>query len=295
MKITLVTILGIFLLPFLAGAAGGPFTITSLTNGFVITENEDIPIGTVTNKGFWEDQILKLGGKITVHTSAGGKTVSQPIEWLAPVVPRNPAARITVYGGGVVLDANPLRGRTALPLIILVEARNQNGKVIASSEVKGTIVPAYRFTIAPSTNTPLSTYYERGDTGKNFSAIVFATGPYDPIGVQQITLTRDGGTDTDLLNIQLFDGSTRIGTASSFLDGKAVINLDFLLVIPEGANKTLTIKADIDSNANTYRIQDGISLGIATSSDVRAIEMGTGNIIELADFIPVFGNRMGIQ
>ena len=295
MKIFTFVICGILLLPLFTSAAGGPFTITSLTNGFVITENEDIPIGIATNKGFWEDQILKLGGKITVHASAEDKTVSQPIEWLAPVVPRNPVARITAYGGGVVLDANPLRGRTALPLAILVEVRNQNGKVIASSEVKGTILPAHQFTISLSANTPPSTYYERGDTWKNFSAIVFATGPYDSIGVQQITLTRDGGTDTDLLNIQIFDGSTRIGTASSFLNGKTVINLDFLLVMPEGVNKTLTIKADIDSNANTYRIQDGISLGIADSSDVEAVNIETGDVFAPDNFAPVFGNPMGIE
>lgn len=284
--------------PVFTSAAGGLFTITSLTNGFVITENyTTIPIGITTNKGFWENQILKHGGTITASVSLSTGTVSQQILWLAPVVPHNPAGSITAYSGGVVLDVKSLRSTTTVPLIVLVEARNQQGKVIASEEVTGTIVPAYRFTVAIASYaiTPPSAYYERESTWNNFSAIVFSAGPYDNVKIQQITVTQNGGTDADLLNIQLFDGSTRLGTASRFLDGKAVVIFDSPFIIPEGATKTLMIKADIAVDATVCRIQDGISLGIADFSDVRAIEIETGNIIELADFIPVFGNRMGIQ
>ena len=74
MKITFLTILGIFLLPFLASASGGLFRITSLTNGFIITANDDmIPIGITINKGFWENQILKHDGTITASVSSGAR------------------------------------------------------------------------------------------------------------------------------------------------------------------------------------------------------------------------------
>ena len=239
--------------------------------------------------------ILKRGGKITAYASAGGKTISQSIEWLAPALPQNPAASITAYGGGVALDASLLRGKTALPLIILVEAQNQRGEVIVSAEVRGIIVPAYRFTVSLSPHTPPSAYYERGDTWNNFSAVVFTAGPYDRIRIQQITLTRQGGTDADLLNIHLFDGSTRVGRVDRFSGGKAVIGLDTPFIIPEGTSKVLTVKADIDSNASTYTIESGISLGIVDSSDVEAINVETGGIVVPSNFIPVFGNPMGIE
>jgi len=282
--------------PVFVSATGGLFRITSLTNGFVITANDDtIPIGITINKGFWENQILKHGGKITAYASAGDTTISQPIEWLAPVVPHNPAGSITAYGGGIVLDANHLRGQTAMPLVVRVEAENQQGKVIASAEVRGIIVPAHRFTVSLSAITPPSTYYERGNTFMNFSAIVFTAGPYDNVGVQQVTVTQSGGTDTDLLNIQLFDGATRLGRADRFSDGKVVIVLDSPFIIPEGASKVLMIKADIDPNATVCRIQDGISLGIADFSDVEAINIDTENVLVPGNFTPVFGNSMGIQ
>ncbi len=130
--------------PAFTSAAGGPFTITSLSDGFVITENEDtIPVAIATNKGFWENLILKGGGKITAYASSDGAAVSQPIEWLSPQLPRNPAASITAYGGGVVLDASPLRWQTAQPLVILVQAKNQRGEVVAEEEVRGIIVPQF--------------------------------------------------------------------------------------------------------------------------------------------------------
>ena len=298
MKITFLTILGIFLLPFLASASGGLFRITSLMNGFIITANDDmIPIGITINKGFWENQILKHDGTITASVSSGAGTISQTIEWLAPVVPHNPAGSITAYSGGVVLDAKPLRDRTTLPLTVLVEARNQQGKVIASAEVTGTIVPAYQFTVAIASHfiTPPSVYYEHGSIWNNFSAVVFTAGPYDDVSVQKITMTRNGGIDADLLNIQLFDGSTRLGRTTQFLDGKAVITLDSPFIIPAGTSKTLMIKADIAVDATVCRIQDGISLGIADSSDVEAVNIDTGSVLVPGNFTPVFGNPMGIQ
>src|SRR3989344_3389441 len=234
MKVSFAIIFSFLLLPLFAGAAGGPYTVTSLTDGFVITENDNtIPVGITINKGFWENQILKHGGIITAYASSGAGAVSQPILWLAPALPRNPAGSVTTYGGGVVLDVGSLRSTTTIPLIVLVEARNQQGKVIASAEVTGTIVPAHHFTVSLSAFTPPSAYYERGSTFMNFSAFVFTAGPYDKVGIQQFTLTRNGGTDADLQNAQLFDGSTRLGTASRFLDGTAVVMLDSPFVIPE--------------------------------------------------------------
>ncbi len=292
MKTAFTTILGILLLPLFVGAVSGPIVISSLEEGFVITGEQDtIPVGGTINKGFWDNPILKLGGQVVVSASTSGKQISQAVEYVFPSL--HPAGK---YGFGIALDANALRGETELPLTVRVEAKNSNGVVIAYAEVHGTLQPKTlpALAIALSPNTPQSAIYERGSTWDNFTAVTFTAGN-ENVGIQQLTLTRNGGTDADLLNIQLFDGSTRVGTASSFLDGKAVIRLDFLLVIPEGANKILMIKADIDPNANTYSTENGIAIGIANSSDVRALGMETGNIIEPAGFEPVFGNPMGIQ
>ncbi|MBI2639551.1 MAG: hypothetical protein HYW90_01515 [Candidatus Sungbacteria bacterium] len=292
MKTSFAIIIGISLLPLFTGAAGGPIMISSLSEGFVITGEQDtLPIGGTIAKGFWDGPILKLGGQLIVSASTDSKQISQGVEQVFPSL--RPAGK---YGFGIVLDANVLRSKTEVPLTVRVEAKNSNGMVIAYTEVHGTLQPKTPapLTVALSPNTPPSAYYERGSAWNNFSAITFTAGN-ENVGIQQLTLTRNGGTDADLLNIQIFDGSTRIGTASSFLDGKAVISLDFLLVTPERLSKTLMIKADIDPNANTYSTENGIAIGIENSSDMRAIGMETGNIVEPTNFVPVFGNPMGIQ
>ncbi|MBI2054861.1 MAG: hypothetical protein HYT39_02050 [Candidatus Sungbacteria bacterium] len=292
MKTSFAIILNILLLPLLAGAAGRPIAITSLSEGFLITGEQDtIPVGGTITKGLWEGLILKQGGQLIVSASTDSKQISQDVEQVFSSL--NPPGR---YGFGIALDADVLRSETEVPLTVRVETKNSNGTVIAYAEVHGTLQPkaSAPLTVTLSPNTPPSAYYERGSTWNNFSAITFTAGN-ENVGIQQLTLTRNGGTDADLLNIQLFDGSTRIGTARGFLDGKAVISFDFLLVIPEGLSKTLMIKADINPNANTYSIENGIAIGVANSSDVRAIGIETGNIVELTDFVPVFGNPMGIQ
>src|SRR3989344_9480806 len=117
MKISFAIILSFLLLPLFAGAAGGPSTITSLTDGFVVTENDNtIPVSITINKGFWENQILKNGGTITAYASSGAGAVSQPILWLAPVLPRNPAGSVKTYGGGGVLGVGGLGRTTPIPL-----------------------------------------------------------------------------------------------------------------------------------------------------------------------------------
>lgn len=278
--------------------AGGPITLTSLVDGFVITGEEDsVPVGGTISKGFWDGQILKHGGQIIVSASTGSARISQAVEHVFPSI-----SSPNVYGYGIALDANALRSTTdmpprVMPLTVRVEARNANGVVIAYDEARGALMekatsPALTVSLAPIT--PPSVSYERGNTWQNFSVITFAA-ERENVGILQLTLTRNGGNDNDLLNIQLFDGTTRLGMADRFQDGRIVIPIDSPFVIPKGSWKYLTIKADVDQNADVYSIDNGIAVGIANLSDIQAIGMETGNFIMPANFAPVFGNPMGIH
>lgn len=294
MKTSFATILGIALLPLsiFASTGSGPIVITSLSEGFVISEEADtIPVGGTIVKGFWENPISKLGGRVVVSASAGSKQISQAVEYVFPSL--HPTGK---YGFGIALDADAIRGATELPLTVRVEAKNSNGALMAYAEVHGTLQPKAppALTITLASFTPPSTSYERGSAMNSFTAITFAAG-IENTAIQQLTLTRSGGRDNDLLNIRIFDGSTQVGTADRFDGGKITFFLDALFVMPKGLTKTLMVKADIDPDAGIYSIENGIAIGIANSSDVRALGMETGAIIEPADFVPVFGNRMGIQ
>lgn len=296
MKFILTTLTILLLLPLFAGAMGGPITITSPSDGFVITGEEDtIPVGGTIIKGFWDSQILKLGGQMTASVSAGDKQISQIVEYVFPSL--HPTGK---YSYGIAFDANALRGETEISLTVRVEAKNSKGVVIAYAETYGMLEPRApdALTVTLASITPPSVSYERGSIMNPFTAISFAA-ERENVSIQSLTLTRSGGNDSDLLNILLFDGSTRVGMSSSvinrFQDGKITILLDSPFVIPEGETKILMIRADVDSDASAYSIENGIAIGIANSSDIQAIGMKTGNIIVPANFQPIFGNPMGIQ
>lgn len=220
--------------------------------------------------------------------------MSQSLDGVTPIVNRR--GRIIGYDYNVSLYTEGLRGIEDLPIRIWIEAENRKGKVIASDEVWGTIKQTYSPTLAVTlaSNTPPSSVLAQGTTNASFTSLMFTAGTQENVVINQLTLTRNGGTDDDLLNIKVFDGATQISNAvTRFVNGRAILN-GLGWVIPKDSIKTLVVKIDVDLAANTYSLENGISVGIGTSSDIQALGAESANIVNLINFIPVFGNAMSI-
>lgn len=291
---TTIVVSALLLLPLLINAGSDPITILSPSNSFVVTkEQHALTVSGAIEKGFWENKVLRSRGALTVSVFAADKQTSENIE-VIPV--KNQKGKVTGYNFSTTVDVDSLRGATELSLAVFVEAKSSAGKVLASTEASGTIEPdpVSSLRVWLSATTPPSAMYDRGSVAERFTAIIFTANDQENVKINQLTLTRNGGIDTDLSNINLYDGATRIGTAALFADGKTMIT-DLNLVIPKSSSKLITIRADVDLFANAYSIENGISIGIASAADVQAIGNDTGNAVEISCPLPAIGNPMGIQ
>ena len=88
-----------------------------------------------------------------------------------------------------------------------------------------------------------------------------------PVTISGLTLTRSGlSQDSDLNNVYLYDGGTRLATNLGFNNGKINFsNSAGLFTIPANSTKTITVSVDVASGATAGRI---IVLGLASASDI---------------------------
>ncbi|MDD4386101.1 MAG: hypothetical protein PHD06_13080, partial [Bacteroidales bacterium] len=91
-------------------------------------------------------------------------------------------------------------------------------------------------------------------------------------------------SDSSFSNLYLYDGNTRLTDGSSMSNGYVNFSGASLVTIPAGQTKTLTVKADIATTANTGNI--GLSLAAAT--DV----VSTGATVNGS--FPINGNLMSL-
>jgi len=291
---TTIVVSALLLFPFLINAGSDPITILSPSNGFVVTKEQHVlTVSGAIEKGFWENKVLRSKGVLTFSVFAADKQTSENIE-VVPV--KNQKGKVIGYNFSATVDVDSLRGATELSLAVSVEAKSSAGKVLASTEASGTLEsdPAASLRVWLSATTPPSALYNRGSIAERFTVIIFTANDQESIKINQLMLTRNGGIDSDLFSISLYDGATRIGVAALFADGKTTIT-DLNLVIPKSSSKLITIRADVDLFANTYSIENGISIGIASAADVQAIGNDTGSPVEISGSLPAVGNPMGIQ
>jgi hypothetical protein len=139
--------------------------------------------------------------------------------------------------------------------------------------------------VSLASNTPASAYIAAGSAFNNMANINFTAGSSSVV-VTQLTVTRTGlGSDSDLNNVYLFSGSTRIGYSSSLGSGRATfVNSNGLFTIPANGTATISIKADLSSGVTTSKTY---SFGIAAATDV--VTSGNGAV---SGAFPVVGNAM---
>ena len=137
-------------------------------------------------------------------------------------------------------------------------------------------------TVAAAT-TPASQTWVRGGQNVPFAGYVFTAGNADDVLIQDITLTScedTGNTSLDcgsaagngaassILSVKLYDGTEQIGTSKSIDSSGQIAFTDLNWIIPKGASKTLTIKADLNTSlpsATAVYLTLGIEDGAVTS------------------------------
>ena len=110
------------------------------------------------------------------------------------------------------------------------------------------------------------------------------------MAVKTIKLKRAGlpSLDTDLSNIQLYDGSTKLADYSSFTTAVITFNkADGLFIVPKGTTKTITVTADIaDATASSHNIKFSVESAadiVTTTGTVSGSFPITGNVVTTAD------------
>lgn len=148
-------------------------------------------------------------------------------------------------------------------------------------------------TVALAADTPAAATYVR-DTGAvvaqsvaSFTKINFTASSDGDVVVSALKLTRDGiSADTDLANIYLYDGNTRLAEHTSISNRVISFNnAAGLFTVTRGTTKTITVKADISAVNATV---SGLVLGVNAATDVTA-----GTAVVSGSF-PVKGNSMGV-
>jgi len=100
-----------------------------------------------------------------------------------------------------------------------------------------------------------------------FLKVKFTNGDASEVKVTTLKFTRKGiSSDTDLSNVYLYEGDTRLAEMTSF-SSKVVTFTDStgLFAVPDGESKTITLKADLVNQADSGKT---IGFNLAASTDI---------------------------
>ncbi|MBI4359196.1 MAG: hypothetical protein HY577_01225 [Candidatus Nealsonbacteria bacterium] len=130
---------------------------------------------------------------------------------------------------------------------------------------------------------PSSRTVAPGRTNVEFVRLEFAA--VGETVIRGLSISRKGGTDQDLQEVSLFDGSTQLSSSKRMDDGKT--HFDGLnWVIPAYTVKTLTVKATI---SGTAAVGHEIRLGINSGKDINTDTNLDGLLF------PIMGNAMTVR
>jgi len=116
----------------------------------------------------------------------------------------------------------------------------------------------------------------------------FTAGSDGAVKVTDIKLARGGvSSNTDISNVQLFDGATKVADMKSITSDNVVTfsNSDGLFTVAAGTTKTITVTVDIASNVSAGKT---IGFSLVNASSITA---GSASV---AGVFPVVGNQMTV-
>ncbi|USN52686.1 MAG: hypothetical protein H6759_01250 [Candidatus Nomurabacteria bacterium] len=113
------------------------------------------------------------------------------------------------------------------------------------------------------------------------------------IEVRRITLLQAGSiSNSDLKNLNLYQGATLVASASSLMGDKIVLNFNPAVVIPNGTTRTFTLKADISGRSDR-----DIKTFIEYTTDVYAVDKlyNSGASVDISGFDGTASNFISVD
>ncbi|MCD6232780.1 peptidoglycan-binding protein [bacterium] len=149
-------------------------------------------------------------------------------------------------------------------------------------ETGATTPVAAGLTVGLASNTPASTLLIDTQSLADIVKFTFVNGDASDVKVTQLKVKRTGiSSDTNLPNLYLYDGSTRLTDNTSLVNHYALFNNpDGLFVIPAGGSKTITVKADVSGSSGI------VALEIESASDI------VSDASAVNGTFPISGNSM---
>jgi hypothetical protein len=122
--------------------------------------------------------------------------------------------------------------------------------------------------VSLASDSPMATNVAAGAINTPVTKLNFTAGA-TPVTVTQLILTRTGlSQDSDLNNVYLYQGATRLATNLGFNNGRITFsNGAGLFTVPANSTLEITVSADVNSSAGTGHI---FQIGLNAASDVTA-------------------------
>jgi len=198
------------------------------------------------------------------------------------------------------MSANRFRNEFVITTTLAIPALGadiigaESALIDTSSGAGGTAGAGTGLTVSLAANTPASATVIINNTSTTgngqamvpFTTINFTAASDGDVRVDTVRVKRTGiSTDSDVENLYLFDGDTRLTDASSVSSGYATFNnaVSGLFTVLAGQTKTITVKGDI-----LYSATSGKTIGFSVESASDVVTDGAS----VSGTFPVSGNPM---
>lgn len=280
---------------------GRGFSFSRSTKGDVSWMSSAANISDTTSASPAGTLINNMGTIMLVGTNGtmGIPSVSVFNSWgysFADTVPANAADKAMPMSGGVMTARVP-------------------GQLSPVGVANGTPVPTSTGPISASlaSDNPASGTVVKGTTSNNIAKFVFSGSG----SVTGVTLKRVGvSADTTLSNVYLYDGNVRLTDGASVNTGSVINFSNAAGLFSVSGSRTITVKADIDSNATagqTVGVQltsimsgsnttsfsiSGNTFTVASVSDLATVDLATatpsGGSVDPAKDVSVFQSNVSV-
>jgi len=280
----------------------GTANYAGIPAGFTFQEN--LPVGTVDQDVVYLKAVLVgegCGSGITNTTYYGPKTKAN-----VQCFQNKYKAQISAFAGYTISASGLVGTGTRAQLNVLLTGNTGNnggtgtlpqgctstsgyspitGQSCATGEV---VIPTGSgLTVQLAYDNPASNSVVASQSIAPLAKLTFVNGDNAPVKVTGFKINRTGVSgDSDLTNVYLFDGATRLTDAASVSSGVISFNdSNGIFTVNAGSSKTITVAADIYSSAAA-----GTTVGVRllSASDI------TTNASSVKGNFPVSGNMMTV-
>jgi len=291
---------------YVKGATGKEFAKINLTAG----SGEDISVSAITFSAYDQSSGLDSGYLTNVKVMNGatqyGNTIANGSSSMSfssnltvpasSTVVLSVIADIPISTGATSAHIDVAASTDVVATGVSSSASITGSKLTGSATGKTMTIGTGTLTVAAA-STPGDQTVIINATDTPYVGLTFTAGTAEDIRVNYVKLTRSSsgtGLDTDISNVALYDGTTRLTTKMALSSGTVTFSAsEFLnslgIDIAKGTQKTITVKADAPSTAANGDIN---ALGIATTTgstpDVLASGLASGVTFTVADSNLIF-------